>query len=315
MSPVTAKPKKSDKALLFEKLKPKKAKVKPSHRNLKKTSNTVPRKLMTSTRSRVAIHPKIKERRIEVIRDQGRMRLRRLSILLAIFAFIGLLSAIFFSPITSANSVNISGNLHETKSQILSVTGLYSKPQLISINSDTLAKEIEALPWVETAQVEKVWPDSINVTVVERDPVAYISISSTKGSYAEVDSNGRVLEVSTSRPGNLVELLLQGKIGPPGSFLTSSSLGALDAITLIPASIKNMTKYVQIDGSGDIIIALNPFGSIDLGTGSDLGSKIATAAAIVSQVPLTAGQTVDVSVPESPVISSGNNKNTSTNVG
>ncbi|NNN20608.1 MAG: FtsQ-type POTRA domain-containing protein [Acidimicrobiales bacterium] len=286
-------------------------------RNSKKTLNTIPNKFQrkTSSRSKVAIHPKIKERRIEVIRDQGRKRLRRFSVLLATLAFIGILSAIFFSPITAANSVNISGNYHESKTQILSLTGLDSKPQLISINSQALVQEIDALPWVNTSQVEKVWPDSINVKVVERNPVAYLTIGSQAGSYAIVDNNGRVLGVSSTKPANLVELFAQGKIGPPGSFLSPSLLGALDAITLLPSSMKEMTNYVQINGSGDIIIALNPFGSIDLGAGSDLGSKIATAAAIVSQVPLTAGQTVDVSVPESPVISSGNNKNTSTKVG
>jgi len=50
----------------------------------------------------------------------------------------------------------------------------YSGESFFSFPSSKLQKDLEKLDWTDTAQVERVWPDALKITLVEKIPVAIV---------------------------------------------------------------------------------------------------------------------------------------------
>ncbi len=65
---------------------------------------------------------------------------------------------------------------------------------------------VESLPWVDTATVQRVWPDALQITVAEQQPVARWGGAALMNARAEV-----------FQPRSLPELSLPDLAGPPGS--------------------------------------------------------------------------------------------------
>lgn len=69
--------------------------------------------------------------------------------------------------------VEIRGNLvHLTARQIVETTGLTAQQGLLDIDLDAVQRRVQTLSWVSSATVARRWPGTIEVTVVERIPLA-----------------------------------------------------------------------------------------------------------------------------------------------
>ena len=55
-------------------------------------------------------------------------------------------------------------------------------------------ERLEALAWVRSATVARVWPNAITVTVVEREPVAYLRLPASKA-VRMIDIEGEILDL------------------------------------------------------------------------------------------------------------------------
>ncbi len=74
-------------------------------------------------------------------------------------------------------------------------------------------RDLEALPYVERAEVVREWPDTVRIVVRERQPAAWIDAPAGK---AVVDGTGRVLEVGAAPPAGLPQLLGTRLVPPVG---------------------------------------------------------------------------------------------------
>ena len=72
---------------------------------------------------------------------------------------------------------------------------------LVAVDASARLEELELIPWVRTARVARVWPNSIAVTIEERDPVAFLRVDGTNA-VRMVDSEGTILDIrrAASRP-------------------------------------------------------------------------------------------------------------------
>ena len=156
------------------------------------------------------------------------------------------------------------------------------------------------LPWVLSASVERRWPDSIVIQVVERQAVA-IAPAADDG-WALVDATGQVLALSAQVPSNLLAIEGIAAAGPPGSVLGGSAAELLAVAAAVPADLRARVSAVQSGAQGGVELRLQPEGTVRLGPALQLEDKFRAALTVLGQVDTHALATLDVRIPESPVL-------------
>jgi cell division protein FtsQ len=102
---------------------------------------------------------------------------------------------------------------------------------MLYVDVDEARARLEALPWVKSAAVRRVWPNRIHVHIVERRPVALWQL---EGAVAVVDSAGE--PIAGEDPARFAQLpLVVGK----GA---ERSVGALLALIATQPNLKSRVK-------------------------------------------------------------------------
>lgn len=65
--------------------------------------------------------------------------------------------------------VRVSGNTHTSELDILQLLGLDGTTSLVALDIDTARQRLTELPWVQAAEVRKVYPNTIEVALKERE--------------------------------------------------------------------------------------------------------------------------------------------------
>lgn len=95
--------------------------------------------------------------------------------------------------VPSSRAIQISGNNHLTKAQLLSVFGDDVDRNIMTVPLAQRRAELEALPWVEHATVMRLLPNTVRVSITERTPVAFVRQGGTIGL---VDAHGVLLDLA-----------------------------------------------------------------------------------------------------------------------
>jgi cell division protein FtsQ len=252
-----------------------------------------------SATPRAPIDPRLERRRRAVRRRHSRRR-RIIVIALAVVVSLGALAwPLAHSRYLSATVVRVVGIDHTSASAVLDASGLASHPPMMDINGPLSAARIEALPWVASARVDLEWPDGVVVTVTERTAVAVVADGAA--GWAELDSTGRVLAMVTGAPSGLVHLVSTGLPGAPGTTFEAAEPSLVVAAAL-PAAFKSMVTAVAPAGHG-VDLSLSDGITVVFGTATELPSKFEDIASLLAGAGLRSGSVIDVSVPNSPVVS------------
>src|SRR6476620_5690143 len=99
----------------------------------------------------VPIDPRIRERRIEVIREAGRRRLRITLVVASAIIVIGLAYLTIRSPLLDLDHVRVTGAQRESASAVQAAAKLHLGDPLLFVNTGAVERRIEQLPWVERA--------------------------------------------------------------------------------------------------------------------------------------------------------------------
>jgi len=94
--------------------------------------------------------------------------------------------------VPSSESIEIAGNSHLTRAQLLSVFGEDVDRNVFEIPLAERRTELESLPWVAHATVMRLLPNRVRVSIVERTPVAFVRQGSQVGL---VDASGVLFDM------------------------------------------------------------------------------------------------------------------------
>ena len=100
--------------------------------------------------------------------------------------------------IPSSRAIEVDGNSHLTRAQMLSVFGEDVDGNLFRVPLEQRRAQLEQMPWVEHATLMRLLPNRIRVHVTERVPVAFARQGSNIGL---VDANGVLLDIPPDVPG------------------------------------------------------------------------------------------------------------------
>jgi cell division protein FtsQ len=127
-------------------------------------------------------------------------RLKLALVFLAIAGVVGAIVLTFYNygtgswrfRLDSSDQLEIAGIQHVTRAQIMDVMGGDIGRNVFFIPLADRKKQLEDIPWVESASVMRLLPNRLRVEIRERHPVAFVHIGSK---IALVDMNGAVMDL------------------------------------------------------------------------------------------------------------------------
>lgn len=106
-------------------------------------------------------------------------RLGRSRLLLGTVATIVVVVALglvaYFSPLMSVRTTDIHDNRAVPADQILDAARVGRGTPLLQVDTASIARRIAAIPAVASARVQRSYPSTLTITIVEREPVATVS--------------------------------------------------------------------------------------------------------------------------------------------
>jgi cell division protein FtsQ len=250
---------------------------------------------------RPAIDPRIRERRIEVIREAGRRRLRVTLVVASAIVVLGLVYLSLRSPLLDVDHIRVAGAQREPASEIVRAAGVRKGDPLVFVNTGAVARRIERLQWVASAHVKRDLPGTLTYSVTEYVPTAFVRVSPS--TVALVASTGRVIGFSHGVPRKAFEVI--GEHAIPRLGLPLSNPDVAGVVGRLPARLGARVTAIDVGGPSVTLELRTPAGrppeQLRLGTLDNLGDKGAAALAVLDHL---AGQTcayVDVAAPQAPV--------------
>jgi cell division protein FtsQ len=250
------------------------------------------------------VDARLRSRRIGVRRAEGRKRLTLLLVALGVLLVIVGALAVLASPLFSVEQVRVEGALYTSQDVLDPMLEPVRGEPILTVDTNTLRRQIELLPWVRRAEVHTDFPRTLVIEIDERKPATvYLG---GDGRFRVIDREGRVIAVELGQP---VDYLAVEGIGPdlePGSDAgptfralaelaeTIRDLPELDALvdrlTLSPADEFGMVFRGE---SGTVV---------NLGPATNLRNKLAVLITLNREGALSEAVSVDVSDPAKPAV-------------
>src|SRR5262245_7907281 len=254
----------------------------------------------------VPVDPRMRSRRIAVLRGAGRRRLRRVTLVLAVLALGVAAAAATQSPLLDVDLVTVAGITHTPERSVRRAAGIHTGDALVTVDLGAVARRIEELPWVDHARVTRDWPSTVHIQVTERSVAAVVQV--TEEQAALIDGRGRVLSIEPGAPaaelqGGDAPLVLTGIEGriTEGEQLSGDARDALKLATTLRDRMPGMVASVSTDLDAELVEG----GSIRFGSTDQLEAKVTAAKTVLSDVDVTCLETLDVRVPGSPALTRG----------
>ncbi|WP_243636765.1 MULTISPECIES: cell division protein FtsQ/DivIB [unclassified Rhodococcus (in: high G+C Gram-positive bacteria)] len=226
--------------------------------------------------------------REEERRRVKRSRRRGLLIASAVVAVIvaGVI-AVYFTPLLTVRSIEVDGNSSVSTEEIVGDLAIPLGERLVHVDTGAAAQRVAGIPALASARVQRMYPSTVRVTVVER--VAVVFVDQPDGTHL-LDSDGVDFAVAPPPPGTVRLVTDTPGVDDPA---TESALAVLDSL---PESLRGMVGEVRASSISDVSMLLLDGRTLVWGNRDNAERKSAVALALMSQP----GQILDVSSPDLP---------------
>jgi cell division protein FtsQ len=263
------------------------------------STTTAPPDQKASPRPAARIDPRMRARRVEVKRGEGRRRLHRLVFVAVVAALAGLAFLVTRSPLLDVDDLRAHGAEHTSIDDLRAASGIAAGDPMTGVDLSGAEAAIAALPWVDTVRVERDWPGTIEIHVTERRPAA--TLAGPTGEWFLVDDTGRVLEGVDGAAPDRPTITLTEPVAAPGA--TQPGLGAaLALVRQLTPDLQAWVVAVQPAPDGTVDLLLQRDIRVDLGSTAHVADKMVDLATLLARVDLTDLATVDLSVVHTPQV-------------
>ena len=166
----------------------------------------------------------------------------------------------------SSDSIEFSGLRNVTRSQVMEVMGGDIGRNIFFIPLDQRRKQLEQIPWVESASVMRFAPDRIRIQIRERAPVAFARIGSR---IMLVDAGGVLMELPVKTRYSFPVIVGMGSNEPPSTRaarmkIYNTLVAQLDAggghysqnLSEVDLSDPEDVKVTTDDADGEVLVHL-----------------------------------------------------------
>jgi cell division protein FtsQ len=187
--------------------------------------------------------------------------------------------ALLGSSLLVARSVRVTGAPAAQQPEVLRAAGITAGTPLIRINTAAVARRVEQITQIQSAQVSRDWPDSVVIAVRERTPALAVA---SGGGFALIDRFGVVTGHVTTRPPGLT--LLASAPADLASLRGSPAIqSAVTVLRQLPPSIRRLVRAVAAPSADAVTLDLRR-GVTVLWGGTDRPAAKAAELAILMRV-------------------------------
>ena len=255
-----------------------------------------------SATARVRTDPRISRRRRAIERSRRRRLLAGAATLVALGAAAWLA---FWSPVLAVEEIVVQGGKHVSPEDVAAVTRLDAADNLLLVSTGRIAAQVEELPWVASAKVDRKLPGTVRVKIVERVPRVVLATSEARWL---LDGRGHVLGRAPSQNEDLPVLAAAqvGSVSEGMQIAESEVRDALTALRSLAPRIRADVAAVLAPTSERITLSLSDGTQVRFGAAESLNAKNEVLLALLAETRLEGrtGGYIDVRVPTSPAVSS-----------
>jgi cell division protein FtsQ len=216
-------------------------------------------------------------KRDERERRQRTIRLRRIGLALLAVVGVGLaiwaIVALYQAPIFTVDRVIVAGARHYTRSQILGIADLPDEATLLRLRVSDIERRLEADPWIRDAVLDRDFPDTVRISVVEREPGAVVDAGGTALWVAS--SDGRWLGMRSAEDTGLVVVRDVPSIAPrPGAAIAESEVtNAVRVVDGLSQSLRKKVRFVSAPSVEETALKTKGGVEIFVGEATSMGEK------------------------------------------
>ena len=242
------------------------------------------------------VDPRIVRRRLAVAEQQARARVRRALVLLAALAGVGCVAWLFVSPLMSVHTVVVDGASRSAAYEILSKGNVVEGRPMVAIRVGSIEEHLIADPWIESASVKMVFPTRVEVSVREREPVAWIRFDDRWGLLA---ADGTLVDYGDSPVP--IRSLIRIPVEDPGLGVgveNENVFGALQFLESLPEDLARRSVAKIVDEELWVLVG---YRLVRLGLPVEMDAK---AASLIAMISSAHEGVIDVTAPSRPAIRS-----------
>ncbi|MEH3140128.1 MAG: FtsQ-type POTRA domain-containing protein [Mycobacterium kyogaense] len=223
----------------------------------------------------------------------GRGTVRGLKLLLwtavvaVVVVGIGLL--LYFTPIMSARTIVVVGLGAVTQDEVVAVAGVPPGTPLLQVDTDAVAEKVAEIRRVASARVQREYPSTLRITVVERVPVV---VRDYPDGVHLFDKDG--VDFATGPPPPGIPYLDVENPGPDDP----ATKAALEVVTSLRPEVASQVGRVSAPSVAAITLTLIDGRTVVWGTTDRTEEKALKLGALLTQP----GKTYDVSSPDLPTV-------------
>lgn len=194
--------------------------------------------------------------------------------------------ALLGSALLGVRTISVRGERTVTTEQVARAAAIPVGTPLARLDTASAATRIGALPAVASVQVQRAWPNTVVVTIAEREAVA---VAARGRGFVLLDAEGFGFRTVASRPAGLpLVRVADPKSGDP------ATLAALTVASALTPRLRELGSVVVASTPQRVEVRLTDKRVVFWGTADDSPRKATIATALLAE----SGKRIDVSSPD-----------------
>jgi cell division protein FtsQ len=204
------------------------------------------------------------------------------------------------SPVFAVRHIRVLGNLTLTADEVTSLSGASTGDNLFRVSPDDMEESLLRNPWVADVRVEREWPSTIVLRVVERRSAGWAR--GPDGGRVLVAGDGTVLSPVDEKPNELPSLGSLKVVPKPGG-LYSGPRAVLEVAASFPLGLRREVAGVRT-GERGVTLRLRLGGAVLYGSSASADAKNAALVSILRRVRNEGLEIdyVDLRIPSAPAL-------------
>lgn len=214
--------------------------------------------------------------------------------------------AVYNSPLFTIRNVTVNGVEHLTSAEMAQLAAVPADTTLMKVDTDKIVNRLKASAWVEDVKVNRIFPDTLELDVTEREVAAIVEIPTNSGSAVKSwaiakdhtwlmpipEPGTDAAKATSAKIYEDAEAVLHVKDVPIG---TKAEIGkvctdanvnnALDIVSGMTTSLADQVVEVMAAGTAETTLVLDNGVEVAFGKAEDIRDKERVVKEILEQNP------------------------------